>query len=104
MSVVYTKAKGGAPQPYNLSKLPPPELPPRALSPEQAVTNVWHPQRQVNTTQSPPRLSDQTVSTASTGRSYNPTGVSTIFCKFIVLLIWVNTPVDLKKITDLRLQ
>ncbi|XP_011498297.1 PREDICTED: SH3 domain-containing RING finger protein 3 isoform X2 [Ceratosolen solmsi marchali] len=79
MSVVYTKAKGGVPQPYNLGKLAPPELPPRALSPESVGTNVWHPQRQQSTTQSPPRLPDQTVPIASTGRNYNSGGASTIF-------------------------
>ncbi|XP_008204006.1 E3 ubiquitin-protein ligase SH3RF3 isoform X2 [Nasonia vitripennis] len=72
MPVTYTKVKGAAPQPY---KLPPPELPPRALSPGPAGSSAaWHsPRQQPNQTQSPPRLPDQTVpvAAASIGRSHS---------------------------------
>ncbi|XP_058798948.1 E3 ubiquitin-protein ligase SH3RF3 isoform X2 [Phymastichus coffea] len=66
-TITYTKVKGATPQ--SQFKLPPPELPPRALSP--APTSTWGPwsnqrqQQQQNKTQSPPRLSEQTGSTAA---------------------------------------
>ncbi|XP_014219417.1 SH3 domain-containing RING finger protein 3 isoform X2 [Copidosoma floridanum] len=71
-TVTYTKPtaanKGPAPQPH---KLPPPELPPRALSPASVGASAWQPQpRQLSQNQSPPRLAqDQSIPISSISRS-----------------------------------
>ncbi|KAK0080880.1 hypothetical protein PV325_013175 [Microctonus aethiopoides] len=67
MTLTYSKNKGPAPQPYSPRSLPPPELPPRAISPSPAVSVSWHGQGQG---QSPPRLSDQ-ASVNPLGRSHS---------------------------------
>ncbi|XP_051166366.1 E3 ubiquitin-protein ligase SH3RF3 isoform X2 [Leptopilina boulardi] len=69
-TVTYTKSKSPAPQPsYNIRSLPPPELPPRALSPMPTVSSSWHGQRQTQG-QSPPRQGEQTTITPI-GRSHS---------------------------------
>lgn len=66
LTVTYTKSKGPAPQPYNMRSLPPPELPPRAISPSPAVSSSWHGQAQG---QSPPRLGEHVANPL--GRSHS---------------------------------
>ncbi|XP_043275279.1 E3 ubiquitin-protein ligase SH3RF3-like isoform X2 [Venturia canescens] len=66
LTVTYTKSKGSAPQPYNMRSLPPPELPPRAISPSPAVSSSWHGQAQG---QSPPRLGEHVANPL--GRSHS---------------------------------
>ncbi|XP_011297754.1 SH3 domain-containing RING finger protein 3 isoform X3 [Fopius arisanus] len=45
-TVTYTKGKGTIQQSYSPRSLPPPELPPRAVSPSPAVSASWHGQAQ----------------------------------------------------------
>lgn len=95
-TVTYTKSKSPAPQPsYNIRSLPPPELPPRALSPMPTVSSSWHGQRQTQG-QSPPRQGEQTNITPI-GRSHSavmPANVGkkifnilTSFFYFIIFLV-----------------
>ncbi|XP_012537592.1 E3 ubiquitin-protein ligase SH3RF3 isoform X2 [Monomorium pharaonis] len=74
LAVTYTKSKGPAPQPYNPRTLPPPELPPRAISPSTTVSSSWHGAAQSNqgpnqSETSPPRHNDQ--NTTPLGRSHS---------------------------------
>jgi len=74
LAVTYTKSKGPAPQPFNPRTLPPPELPPRAISPSTTtVSSSWHgaaqPNQGPNQETSPPRHNDQTVTPL--GRSHS---------------------------------
>ncbi|XP_033211112.1 E3 ubiquitin-protein ligase SH3RF3-like isoform X2 [Belonocnema kinseyi] len=69
-TVTYTKSKSPAPQPYNMRSLPPPELPPRAVSPMPTVSSSWHGQRQ-GQGQSPPRQGEQTTTINPLGRSHS---------------------------------
>lgn len=74
LTVTYTKSKGPAPQPYNPRTLPPPELPPRAISPSTTtVSSSWHGAAQSNQgpnqETSPPRHNDQ--NTTPLGRSHS---------------------------------
>lgn len=63
--------------------MPPPELPPRALSPASVATSsAWHSPRQSNKPQSPPRASEQ--GNATVGRSHGA-GISTMFCELQVI-------------------
>ena len=65
LTVTYTKTKGAAPQPaYNLRSLPPPELPPRSISPSAGVSSSWHGQAP-----SPPRIGEHPVNPL--GRSHS---------------------------------
>ncbi|XP_018050358.1 PREDICTED: SH3 domain-containing RING finger protein 3 isoform X3 [Atta colombica] len=76
LAVTYTKSKGPAPQPYNPRTLPPPELPPRAISPSTTTTvsSSWHGAAQSNQgpnqETSPPRHNDQNAA-APLGRSHS---------------------------------
>ncbi|XP_018369201.1 PREDICTED: SH3 domain-containing RING finger protein 3 isoform X3 [Trachymyrmex cornetzi] len=75
LAVTYTKSKGPAPQPYNPRTLPPPELPPRAISPSTTtVSSSWHGAAQSNQgpnqETSPPRHNDQNAA-APLGRSHS---------------------------------
>ncbi|XP_057317803.1 E3 ubiquitin-protein ligase SH3RF3 isoform X3 [Microplitis mediator] len=67
MTISYTKNKGATAQPYSPRSLPPPELPPRAVSPSPAVSASWHGQGQG---QSPPRLAEQAAANPL-GRSHS---------------------------------
>ncbi|XP_053598553.1 E3 ubiquitin-protein ligase SH3RF3 isoform X3 [Microplitis demolitor] len=67
MTISYTKNKGATAQPYIPRSLPPPELPPRAVSPSPAVSASWHGQGQG---QSPPRLAEQAAANPL-GRSHS---------------------------------
>ncbi|XP_025996982.1 E3 ubiquitin-protein ligase SH3RF3 isoform X3 [Solenopsis invicta] len=74
LAVTYTKSKGPSPQPYNPRTLPPPELPPRAISPSTTtVSSSWHGAAQSNQGSnqetSPPRHNDQ--NTTPLGRSHS---------------------------------
>lgn len=83
MVVTYTKNKGPAPQPYNPRALPPPELPPRAISPSTTVSSSWHgggSQQNQGTNQetSPPRHNDQNAAANPLGRSHSAVMASNI--------------------------
>ncbi|XP_018404865.1 PREDICTED: SH3 domain-containing RING finger protein 3 [Cyphomyrmex costatus] len=74
LAVTYTKNKGPAPQPYNPRTLPPPELPPRAISPSTTtVSSSWHGAAQSNQgpnqETNPPRHNDQNATPL--GRSHS---------------------------------
>ncbi|XP_011876297.1 PREDICTED: SH3 domain-containing RING finger protein 3 isoform X3 [Vollenhovia emeryi] len=76
LAVTYTKSKGPAPQPYNPRTLPPPELPPRAISPSTTtVSSSWHGAAQSNQgpnqETSPPRHNDQNAAATPLGRSHS---------------------------------
>ncbi|XP_077278007.1 SH3 domain containing ring finger posh isoform X3 [Temnothorax americanus] len=76
LAVTYTKSKGPAPQPYNPRTLPPPELPPRAISPSTTtVSSSWHGAAQSNQgpnqETSPPRHKDQNAAATPLGRSHS---------------------------------
>ncbi|KAL0125841.1 hypothetical protein PUN28_004714 [Cardiocondyla obscurior] len=76
LAVTYTKSKGPAPQPYNPRTLPPPELPPRAISPSTTtVSSSWHGAAQsnqgLNQETSPPRHNDQNAVATPLGRSHS---------------------------------
>ncbi|XP_011639159.1 SH3 domain-containing RING finger protein 3 isoform X1 [Pogonomyrmex barbatus] len=76
LTVTYTKNKGPAPQPYNLRALPPPELPPRAISPSTTtVSSSWHgaaqPSQGPSQETSPPRHNDQSTTVNPLGRSHS---------------------------------
>ncbi|KAK2585557.1 hypothetical protein KPH14_010195 [Odynerus spinipes] len=72
LTITYTKNKGPAPQPYNIRTLPPPALPPRAISPVPPVSSSRLAQNQ-NMTQdkSPPRHNEQTSLMTPLGRSHS---------------------------------
>lgn len=74
MTVTYTKTKGAASQSYSPRSLPPPELPPRAVSPSPSVSVSWHGQGQG---QSPPRMPEQ-ASANPLGRSHSAVMTSSI--------------------------
>lgn len=81
--MTYTKSKGPAPQPYNPRALPPPELPPRAISPSTTVSSSWHggggqPEQGPNQETSPPRHNDQNVAGNPLGRSHSAVMTSNI--------------------------
>lgn len=80
-TVTYTKSKGTAPQPYSPRSLPPPELPPRAISPSPAVSASWHGQAQGH---SPPRINEQVANPL--GRSHSAVMTTSIGKK--VFLVW----------------
>lgn len=67
MAVTYTKNKNIATQQYSPRALPPPELPPRAISPSPAVSASWHGQAQCQT---PTRMNEQ-ASANPLGRSHS---------------------------------
>ncbi|XP_044577828.1 E3 ubiquitin-protein ligase SH3RF3 isoform X1 [Cotesia glomerata] len=69
MTISYAKNKGATAQPYSPRSLPPPELPPRAISPSPAVSASWHGQGQAQG-QSPPRLAEQAAANPL-GRSHS---------------------------------
>ncbi|XP_032673226.1 E3 ubiquitin-protein ligase SH3RF3-like isoform X2 [Odontomachus brunneus] len=83
LAMTYTKSKGPAPQPYNPRTLPPPELPPRAISPSTTVSTSWHSsggQQEQGPTQetSPPRHNDQNAAVNPLGRSHSAVMTSNI--------------------------
>ncbi|XP_014469397.1 PREDICTED: SH3 domain-containing RING finger protein 3 isoform X2 [Dinoponera quadriceps] len=84
LAMTYTKSKGPAPQPYNPRALPPPELPPRAISPSTTVSSSWHgggvgqPEQGPNQETSPPRHNDQNAAANPLGRSHSAVMTSNI--------------------------
>lgn len=92
LAVTYTKSKGPAPQPYNPRTLPPPELPPRAISPSTTtVSSSWHGAAQSNQgpnqETSPPRHNDQNAVATPLGRSHSAVMTANIrkYLKYITM-------------------
>ncbi|XP_066603630.1 E3 ubiquitin-protein ligase SH3RF3 isoform X2 [Prorops nasuta] len=72
LPVSYTKNKSASSQFFNQRTLPPPELPPRSISPLRTVSSSWHGQSQgQNKEKSPPRHQEQNATVNPLGRSHS---------------------------------
>lgn len=74
MTVTYTKNKNTSSTQYNSRSLPPPELPPRAISPSPTVSASWHGQAQCQSS----IVSNEQASSNPLGRSHSAVMTSNI--------------------------